>query len=505
MVNLGMGQFQAQSTRLADSEILARSAEQQKLQQERAKNRAELGDVGNIAEERRAIRILEKQREEIKAKYRAAKENKAGWSEIDVLRVEGLKIQSQINEKQKILEDVRAELLKGGGVSENSGIATETQTGKTGAGKSGKVSDTENHRKYLDILRQEKKELEEIKKIGADIDRLEMVGSDMDKDRTLFGGTQRAKAKTNALADRRMPQTVGSIMSQFNANPTDDLRREMAAVDLTEYFKGNLKIDELRKHFAAIPRMIGETVDEYQLRINGFADATVKLKDHFGSRMGLQEMRDYFKEIPQRAKESDEAYRERVAGFVDATIQLNQAMTSTLRQAASDVAVGFGEMLGDLANGTGGLEKFGQRIMGTMSALLKDFGKSMIAFGTAGIVLKNLGKNPYLAVAAGIALVALGQVAQNSMKNKAEGASVKLAKGGLAYGQTAAIIGDNPNVQFDPEVVAPLSKLQKIMGDDRKNGSGGNGYQQIETRIVGTDLYVLHQRVEQRNKALGIG
>lgn len=40
----------------------------------------------------------------------------------------------------------------------------------------------------------------------------------------------------------------------------------------------------------------------------------------------------------------------------------------------------------------------------------------------------------------------------------------KLAKGGLAYGPTLAMIGDNKGAAGDPEVVSPLSKLQEIMG-----------------------------------------
>ncbi len=41
--------------------------------------------------------------------------------------------------------------------------------------------------------------------------------------------------------------------------------------------------------------------------------------------------------------------------------------------------------------------------------------------------------------------------------------TISLAHGGLAYGSTAAIVGDNPNAATDPEVIAPLSKLQNIM------------------------------------------
>lgn len=47
----------------------------------------------------------------------------------------------------------------------------------------------------------------------------------------------------------------------------------------------------------------------------------------------------------------------------------------------------------------------------------------------------------------------------------------KLAKGGLAYGPTLAMVGDNKGASADPEVIAPLSKLQDIM-------SGGGDNQQ---------------------------
>lgn len=43
------------------------------------------------------------------------------------------------------------------------------------------------------------------------------------------------------------------------------------------------------------------------------------------------------------------------------------------------------------------------------------------------------------------------------------------ASGGIAYGKTAAVIGDNKNASIDPEVVAPLSELKKILNNDEQN------------------------------------
>lgn len=40
----------------------------------------------------------------------------------------------------------------------------------------------------------------------------------------------------------------------------------------------------------------------------------------------------------------------------------------------------------------------------------------------------------------------------------------RLAKGGLAYGPTLAMVGDNKGAAADPEVISPLSKLQEMLG-----------------------------------------
>ena len=46
-----------------------------------------------------------------------------------------------------------------------------------------------------------------------------------------------------------------------------------------------------------------------------------------------------------------------------------------------------------------------------------------------------------------------------------------MASGGLAYGETLARIGEYPNARSNPEVVAPLDKLQGIL---ERSGGGSN-------------------------------
>jgi tape measure domain-containing protein len=88
--------------------------------------------------------------------------------------------------------------------------------------------------------------------------------------------------------------------------------------------------------------------------------------------------------------------------------------------------------------------------------------------------------------AAMVGLITAGMAAISSVQLPA------LAQGGLAYGATTALVGDNPNARIDPEVIAPLSKLQDMMGGQRVEVVG---------RISGDDIYLSNARTSRnRNR-----
>lgn len=60
-----------------------------------------------------------------------------------------------------------------------------------------------------------------------------------------------------------------------------------------------------------------------------------------------------------------------------------------------------------------------------------------------------------------------------------------LKNGGLAFGPTTALVGDNKNARIDPEVIAPLSKLKDMMSSNAVEVFG---------RISGTDIYLSNTR-----------
>lgn len=116
--------------------------------------------------------------------------------------------------------------------------------------------------------------------------------------------------------------------------------------------------------------------------------------------------------------------------------------------------------------------------------------------GVAASIAKTLATVPF---PFNIALAAAGGAAAEALFKMAIARITvpKLAKGGLAYAPTMAMVGDNKNARVDPEVIAPLSKLRGMLGD------AGGGFV-ATTRIEGGDLLVLVERAQmQRTRARG--
>lgn len=70
------------------------------------------------------------------------------------------------------------------------------------------------------------------------------------------------------------------------------------------------------------------------------------------------------------------------------------------------------------------------------------------------------------------------------------------AKGGIYSGPTPALVGEYPGARSNPEVIAPLDRLQSIMGN--MGGSNGQmGAVIAETRLSGNDLAILIKRADR--------
>lgn len=155
--------------------------------------------------------------------------------------------------------------------------------------------------------------------------------------------------------------------------------------------------------------------------------------------------------------------------FADAEGTANEIVATannignTLANAFVNLTYAIGEGLGNMLAGQE--FNFGKTIFTVLGQALKDIGKQIIASSTVIEAIKETLKAAGLgawAIPVGMAAVALGQL----LVAKAQ-QPIKLATGGLAYGPTLAVVGDNPGATSDPEVIAPLSKLRDYVGGSR--------------------------------------
>lgn len=324
-------------------------------------------------------------------------------------------------------------------------------------------------------------------RFGAAVNLKEAFGSafDLDKLKGYFASFQEVVNETKEQYQDR----IGSI--------------EEATGRLKSVFGSAFSLDSLKSIFGAIPGVIGQTGERVEEKLRTIEDAMIRLKEAFGSDFSLATAKEFFKGLSNTAGLSSEQFDEHTKRIVATSIQLSADLTNALKNAANEVAIGFGEMIGNLMTGAGGVEDFAKRVVGTLGTLLKDMGKSLIAAGTAGIALKLFAKNPYLALAAGIGLVALGTATTNKINNQVGKATTRFAKGGFAYEEMTAIVGDNPNSRNDPEMIAPYSKVHDSIKKSIKESAGGGGQVYIaDVTIRGEDLRLAFRRAETSNNAL---
>jgi tape measure domain-containing protein len=98
--------------------------------------------------------------------------------------------------------------------------------------------------------------------------------------------------------------------------------------------------------------------------------------------------------------------------------------------------------------------------------------------GAANAIINALKLGP---IAGPIAAAFIGGLALAQIGSIASAPLPALAGGGLAYGPTTAIVGDNRNAASDPEVIAPLSKLQNML-------NGGEKHIVVTGAIKGQDI-----------------
>lgn len=134
----------------------------------------------------------------------------------------------------------------------------------------------------------------------------------------------------------------------------------------------------------------------------------------------------------------------------DAQLRYNNAQNASTAASQAFMAVADAEI--------NSIDDVGKAIWNTARQIIA----SKLAEGIASAVASALESVPFPAniIAAGIAGGAAGALFNKLVP--------KLAAGGIAYGTTNAIVGEYPGARTNPEVIAPLDKLQTMLGGSQR-------------------------------------
>jgi chromosome segregation ATPase len=234
-------------------------------------------------------------------------------------------------------------------------------------------------------------------------------------------------------------------------------------------------------------------------------------KDIFGADEVAQDVQVITTEIgkippayEEMANRSSEAFRmhqaEQRASAIKAEewaqkqLQALEKVNAAFATLQSEAAVSFGQFIGDLVSGEQDAGKnFGKNMLGAIASFMDSLGKALIATAVASEAFQKLIlTNPIAAAAAGVALVAGAAIVRNSLK---EGPEVTaFAEGGIVSGPTLGLMGEYPNARSNPEVIAPLDKLQGMLNTGSQSGFVAS------TTITGRDLAIVLERYNKDSK-----
>lgn len=188
--------------------------------------------------------------------------------------------------------------------------------------------------------------------------------------------------------------------------------------------------------------------------------------------------------MKQGAKEAAD-----LAGQIISTTQRTIAslLTNTFTDIGTAIAgdLGFSDLLKSIVSQVADF-------IAQLGSMLVTYGITMLAFQEA---LKEAFINPWLAIGVGLAMAITSALMQATISDEASTGAPALANGGLAYGATYAMVGDNPNASVDPEVIAPLSKLKKMIAPENNNNSTG----EVVFKISGDSLKGILRKINRKD------
>ena len=195
---------------------------------------------------------------------------------------------------------------------------------------------------------------------------------------------------------------------------------------------------------------------------------------------------DALAEQSQVLSEGQLAFLERAAEFQH---QAGQIMTAGMQNVVTGMSGAIGSAItsgGNLMGALGGV------IISGIAQIAENLGKAAIKIGLTMKAIKMAFKSPATAIAAGVALIAISKAIQTVIPKIASGEASAFANGGIVSGPTMGLVGEYPGARQNPEVIAPLNKLQSMIGGGGQNINIGG-----QIRLEGQDLLIAIERANE--------
>lgn len=276
-----------------------------------------------------------------------------------------------------------------------------------------------------------------------------------------------AKENANELTEAFLDQTDAiedelGLMGSLQAKISKLEKSRLAAQTEEEVKRINFELAKTKAELERISALGEQTPISLSkqdaldgLRISDEDLLTLKPVDFGETNLAPQKMSAYWQAFADRAKRAGE---------------LIDSVTQVIGSALANLATTIGEGLGNLLSGLD--VDPGKALLEVLGNSLKSLGAALVTYATTMQAFKDSLKrvflDPWSAILLGTGAIALGQLFVNMAKEP-----IKLASGGLAYGPTLAVVGDNRGAASDPEVIAPLSKLRNYMGGQQLELVGG--------------------------------
>jgi len=195
---------------------------------------------------------------------------------------------------------------------------------------------------------------------------------------------------------------------------------------------------------------------------------------------------------------------QQILKFADQTEKNLSELAAAINAAINNIAIsgfaGIGEAIGAALSGSdvgNAFKAFANVVADAVSAI----GKQFITLGVTAILAKKalaqLFAQPALAIAAGVALIAVAAALRASLNKGVTG----FAQGGLVTGPVLGLIGEGVGTsRSNPEVIAPLDQLKKMLGDT----IGPSSLQVVVVgRLRGKDQILQNARTNKSQRRLG--